>query len=122
MFRRRDGLLDVKYHDKRDVHMLSSIHEVTMMVTHRLDRRTNEPILTPAPIVDYIKKMGRGRSILPDTVLRCFTEVCKVLEEIILPHFQCGYRECKRSACKVRKQCKETGIHRLQTEASSVFD
>lgn len=58
IFRRRENLLAIKYHDKRDVHMLSTIHEAKLVVTDKINRRTNEPIMKPAAIIDYIQKMG----------------------------------------------------------------
>lgn len=60
IFRRNEEsqLLAVKYHDKRDVHMLSTIHEATMAVLSKRDRNNNEFVAKPACIVDYVSKMG----------------------------------------------------------------
>jgi hypothetical protein len=59
IFRRNEEsqMLAVKYHDKRDVHMLSTIHEATMAVLSQRDRN-NEYIAKPTCIVDYVSKMG----------------------------------------------------------------
>ncbi|XP_052245700.1 piggyBac transposable element-derived protein 4-like [Dreissena polymorpha] len=57
IFRRRENLA-LKYHDKRDVHMLSTIHEAKSVMTNKVNRKTNEPIMKPSAIVDYIQKMG----------------------------------------------------------------
>ncbi|XP_062614645.1 piggyBac transposable element-derived protein 4-like [Saccostrea cucullata] len=58
VFRRKKNLLAVKFHDKRDIHMLTTIHEAKLVVTDKVDRRTQEPILKPKCIVEYIQKMG----------------------------------------------------------------
>jgi len=58
IFRRKDSLLAVKFHDKRDVHMMSTIHQATMSILNKLDRRTNVPITKPTCIVDYCSLMG----------------------------------------------------------------
>lgn len=53
IFRRKDNLLAVRYRDKRDVHMLSTIHQATVSVLSKNDRRTNNPIVKPTCIVNY---------------------------------------------------------------------
>ncbi|CAC5422076.1 Probable ubiquitin carboxyl-terminal hydrolase FAF-X [Mytilus coruscus] len=58
IFRRKEGLLAVKFHDKRDVHMLSTIHPATVSVLNKNDRRTNNPIVKPTSVVDYCSFMG----------------------------------------------------------------
>ncbi|CAG2244554.1 Ras GTPase-activating protein-binding protein 1,Ras GTPase-activating protein-binding protein 2 [Mytilus edulis] len=58
IFRRKEGLLAVKFHDKRDVHMLSTIHPATVSVLNKNDRRTNNPIVKPTCVVDYCSYMG----------------------------------------------------------------
>lgn len=59
IYRRRGNLLAVKYHDKRDIHMLSTIHTANIAETkNNVNRQTGQPILKPTTIIDYIKKMG----------------------------------------------------------------
>lgn len=58
IFRRNEKLLCIKYHDKRDVHMLSTIHQATVSVLDKTDRRTQEPIVKPTCVVDYCSLMG----------------------------------------------------------------
>ena len=60
IFRRNEEskLLAVKFHDKRDVHMLSTIHEATIAVQSKIDRNNNEYVAKPACVVDYVSKMG----------------------------------------------------------------
>ena len=58
IFRRKSNMMAVKFHDKRDIHMLTTIHESKMVLADRVDRRTQEPIFKPLCIVQYIKKMG----------------------------------------------------------------
>ncbi|XP_062586678.1 piggyBac transposable element-derived protein 4-like [Saccostrea cucullata] len=60
IFRKKETteMLAVKYHDKRDVHMLTTIHEANMSVLNKRDRTTNEYIAKPTCIVEYISQMG----------------------------------------------------------------
>jgi hypothetical protein len=58
VFRRRDNILAVKYCDKRDVHMLSTIHQATGSALSKTDRRTNNLVTKPSCIVDYCSLMG----------------------------------------------------------------
>ena len=58
IFRRRGNLFALKYHDKRDIHMLSTIHGAKMGVTDRVNRATGEPVQKPVAIIDYVKKNG----------------------------------------------------------------
>ncbi|CAG2197406.1 unnamed protein product [Mytilus edulis] len=57
IFRRMGNLLAIKFHDKRDVHMLSTMHEAKLIVTDRVNK-DNEPVLKPNLVVDYCKFMG----------------------------------------------------------------
>ncbi|XP_069105709.1 piggyBac transposable element-derived protein 4-like [Argopecten irradians] len=58
IFRQKDNLLVIKFHDKRDVHMLSNFHEPQVAVLNKTDPKTNTPITKPTCVVDYIKHMG----------------------------------------------------------------
>ena len=59
IFRRRDNLLAVKHHDKRDIHMLSTIHRATYVaVDVRNKDGTEAQALKPTCIFDYVKRMG----------------------------------------------------------------
>jgi hypothetical protein len=51
-------MLAVKYHDKRDVHMLSTIHEAKIAVLNKVDRRTDSLVSKPVCITDYVKFMA----------------------------------------------------------------
>lgn len=57
IFWRKDGLLAVKFHNKRDVYLLSTIHQATVSILNKLDCRTNVPITKPTCIVDYCSLM-----------------------------------------------------------------
>lgn len=58
IYRRNGNLLAVKFHDKRDVHVLSTFHEATMAVLNKRVYGTDQNVTKPTPIVDYIKHMG----------------------------------------------------------------
>ena len=56
-YRHTDILLAVKWFDKRDVTMLSTIHEARTISTGKIHWKTNEQIQKPVPIIDYNKNM-----------------------------------------------------------------
>lgn len=60
VFRRNttNQLLCLKWCDKRNVLMLSSIHDANMVDTGKVDRETGHIIEKPECIYEYIKKMG----------------------------------------------------------------
>ncbi|XP_050509345.1 piggyBac transposable element-derived protein 4-like [Diabrotica virgifera virgifera] len=57
-FRSDDKLLSLKYCDKREVYMLTSLHNNTGMETGKKDRLTGRTIVKPQCIVAYNKFMG----------------------------------------------------------------
>lgn len=57
IFRRNENTLILKYHDKRDINMISTFHPAKMVITDKVDA-AGEPILKPTVIVDYVQKMG----------------------------------------------------------------
>ncbi len=57
-FEHTNVLLAVKWHDKRDVYILSTIHTPDMVVTEKIDRTTNKPIEKLLCIKDYNENMG----------------------------------------------------------------
>ena len=57
IYRQRDNLLAMKWVDKRDVAMLSTVHTNTMAITEKTDRN-GMPIIKPSCVVQYNKYMG----------------------------------------------------------------
>ena len=57
IFHTRDHLLALKYHDKRDIHMLSTIHTSECVIFDKKDSDGNY-LSKPKYIVDYVKYMG----------------------------------------------------------------
>lgn len=55
---RTGSLLALKWKDKRDVSILSTVHTSALKDTGKVDRQTNEPIVKPEAIIDYNKHMG----------------------------------------------------------------
>ena len=55
IFCRRNGLLAVKFHDKRDVKMMSTIHSADAVRVVRHDRSV---VTKPTSIADYTRLMG----------------------------------------------------------------
>lgn len=58
VFRRSGNLLAIKHHDKRDIHMLSTLHRANLATTNKNDRVTGLPIMKPQCIIDYVHNMG----------------------------------------------------------------
>lgn len=54
----KEEILAIKWHDKRDVHMLSTIHMPGKTTTGKIDRVTGEDIAKPNCIITYNKNMG----------------------------------------------------------------
>ena len=53
-----DILLALKWQDKKEVYMLSTIHSTAYENSKKIDRKTGEGIRKPSCIVDYTDKMG----------------------------------------------------------------
>ncbi|XP_040072194.1 piggyBac transposable element-derived protein 4-like [Ixodes scapularis] len=53
-----DTLLALKWFDKREVHLLTSMHEAHLEDTGKVDRRTGTPQKKPACVLEYNQKMG----------------------------------------------------------------
>ncbi|XP_024002130.1 piggyBac transposable element-derived protein 4 [Salvelinus sp. IW2-2015] len=57
-FKENGQQLAVKWHDKRDVHVLSTVHTATMSPTGKVDHLTGERKIKPDCVLDYNRKMG----------------------------------------------------------------
>src|SRR4051812_36173801 len=78
MFRHTDKLLVLKWKARRDVHMLSTIHELSMISTRKLDHITNEPIMKPICIKEYNENMGAiDKSDTQISFLECVRKTIK---------------------------------------------
>ena len=51
-------MMALKWKDKREVFMLTTMHTDEMIDTEKIDRETKRPVRKPACVVDYNKKMG----------------------------------------------------------------
>ncbi|CAF3240747.1 unnamed protein product [Rotaria sp. Silwood2] len=58
VYQNTDNMLALKWHDKREVMMLSTIHEPRMEFTGKNYPKTEVPIRKPVSIIDYNSKMG----------------------------------------------------------------
>lgn len=52
------NILAIKWHDKRDVKLLSTIHTNELAPSNKIDQNTGENVLKPVAILDYNKNMG----------------------------------------------------------------
>ncbi|CAF1349211.1 unnamed protein product [Didymodactylos carnosus] len=53
-----DNLLYLRWYDKREINMLTTIHNDDMIRTEKINHITNEPVVKPRCIVDYNSNMG----------------------------------------------------------------
>ena len=58
VFRHTDILLALKWKDRCDVHMLSTIHEINMVPTDKIDHITKNPRMKSICIKEYNENMG----------------------------------------------------------------
>lgn len=52
------SLLAIKWHDRREVHMLTTLHNDSFAPTGKFNRQTGEPIQKPSCVIQYNKCMG----------------------------------------------------------------
>ena len=57
-FQHKGDLLAVKWHDKRDVHVLSSVHSSQMVQSGRVDFSTGSMKVKPTCVMEYNDEMG----------------------------------------------------------------
>ena len=74
IFRRKENLLAIKFKDKRDIHMLSTIHGARLGVIERREKVTAKP----TAIIDYVKKMG-GVDV-SDQIIQYYTILRKTVK------------------------------------------
>ena len=93
IFRRRDGLLAVKYRDKRDVHMLPTIHVADAV---KIRKRDDTFVTKPTCIADYTALMGGGGWSVGPIGAILFTDTAhrKVVEETFLSLAQSSDCQC----------------------------
>lgn len=77
IYRRRNSLLVVKYHDKRDVLMATTIHRAEYDILDK-QRQDGTPILKPTCITEYVKKMG-GVDV-SDQIVQYYTVIRKTVK------------------------------------------
>lgn len=56
--RNTQNMMVIKWHDKRDIHMLTTVHKNEIKDTGKINFTTGESIVKPSCIVDYNLKMG----------------------------------------------------------------
>jgi hypothetical protein len=52
------NMIAIKWHDKKDVFMLSTVHNSTMVLTEKRRSDTSDEILKPLCIIEYNKNRG----------------------------------------------------------------
>eukprot|EP00063_Salmo_salar_P066961 XP_014041796.1 PREDICTED: piggyBac transposable element-derived protein 4-like [Salmo salar] len=71
-FQTNGEIMAVKWHDKRHVHVLSTVHTSTMSDTGKLDYVTGERKIMPDCVLEYNKKMGAVDKVeMQNTFVEC---------------------------------------------------
>jgi hypothetical protein len=84
-FQHTNILLALKWRDKQDVHMLSTIHVPDMVLTNKIDRVTNKPIAKPLCIKDYNENMGLvDKSDMQISFSECVRKTIKWYKKLFL--------------------------------------
>ena len=82
-FQQNGSQLAVKWHDKRDVHMLTTVHSSTMAQTERIDHATGEKKLKPSCVLDYNKKMGAvDKADMVNSFVECARKTTKWYKKV----------------------------------------
>ncbi|XP_032682010.1 piggyBac transposable element-derived protein 4-like [Odontomachus brunneus] len=83
-----DSWMVIKWMDKKEVYVLTSIHEHQFCKTGRKNYKTNEDIIKPVCIVDYNKNMGKIDDIdrqlsLTESIRKCMKWYRKLFFHLI---------------------------------------
>lgn len=82
-FMSTDKLLALKWQDKREVRMLSTLHTSEIVATDKIDRSTNEAKRKPACIVSYTENMGAvDRSDMMLSSVECVRKTVKWYKKV----------------------------------------
>uniref|UniRef100_A0A8C7LTA0 PiggyBac transposable element-derived protein domain-containing protein n=1 Tax=Oncorhynchus mykiss TaxID=8022 RepID=A0A8C7LTA0_ONCMY len=82
-FQENGQQLAVKWHDKRDVHVFSTVHTATMSATWKVDHLTGERKINPDCVLDYNLKMGAvDKADMINSFVECTRETTKWYKKI----------------------------------------
>ncbi|KAK4318076.1 hypothetical protein Pmani_010902 [Petrolisthes manimaculis] len=85
LIRKSGPLLAMKWHDKRPVHMLTTVHKGEMLDSGRVDRDTGNPILKPDVVFDYNINMRLvDKSDMMISSIDCLRKTCKWYKKAFL--------------------------------------
>ena len=57
LLKKSENMLALKWHNKREVHMITTIHKGQMIDSGKVNRETNEPVMKPNCVLDYNKNI-----------------------------------------------------------------
>ncbi|KAL2098758.1 hypothetical protein ACEWY4_005238 [Coilia grayii] len=84
-------LLAVKWHDKRDVHVLSTISSASMADSGKVDFNTGEHKMKPSCVLDYNKNMGAvDRFDMRNSFVECTRKTMKWYKKIFFHLVDCA--------------------------------
>ncbi|XP_067225208.1 piggyBac transposable element-derived protein 4-like [Chanodichthys erythropterus] len=86
-FKSCKDMLAVKWHDRRDVHMLTTVHSANMSPSGKIDHATGNQKIKPQCVLDYNKKMGAVDKVdMMDSFVGCTRKTLKWYKKLFF-HF-----------------------------------
>lgn len=86
-FKSCEEMLAMKWHDKRDVHMLTTVNSAEMSPSGKIDHTTGNEKIKPQCVLDYIKKMGGVDKVdMMDSFVGCTRKTLKWYKKLFF-HF-----------------------------------
>ncbi|XP_071052962.1 piggyBac transposable element-derived protein 4-like [Onthophagus taurus] len=75
--------LAIKWCDKREVHMLTTIHEISMTETEKIDKITKQKVQKPTAVLEYNENMGAvDKSDMMLSSIKCTRKAIKWYKKI----------------------------------------
>ncbi|XP_042578774.1 piggyBac transposable element-derived protein 4-like [Cyprinus carpio] len=86
-FKSCEEMLAMKWHDKRDVHMLTTVNSAEMSPSGKIYHTTGNEKIKPQCVLDYIKKMGGVDKVdMMDSFVGCTRKTLKWYKKLFF-HF-----------------------------------
>ncbi|KAJ8963501.1 hypothetical protein NQ314_005580 [Rhamnusium bicolor] len=89
-FQSSDNMLALKWCEKRDVYMISTVHDIDVVSTGKIDRTTRSVVMKPKCIVGYNASMGAvDKTDMLLSSVECFRKCIKwCKKKVPLANFQ----------------------------------
>lgn len=78
-----DKILCIWWHDKKEVHLLTTVHKGEMGVAGKTSWRTNQEIMKPDVVNDYNKNMRLDKADMQITSVDCLSKTRKWTRKLV---------------------------------------